>query len=115
MRSVLRLGVAVFDGDCNGAQLATRGVEPGHSCRRAGEGGGGLRGGAVGRRRRTRATRHAARDNPRAPGWRQAAPATSSPCDGGPGRLLDDRKAAAARVDGGGATLGFNLAAALER
>jgi hypothetical protein len=32
-----------------------------------------------------------------------------------PGRLLDDRKAAAARVDGGGATLGFNSAAALER
>jgi hypothetical protein len=33
----------------------------------------------------------------------QAAPATSSPCDRGPGWLLHDREAAAAWVEHGGA------------
>jgi hypothetical protein len=60
MRSVLRLGVAIFDGDCIGAQLETRGVEPGHSCRHAGEGGAGYAAGrtAGGGERGRRNTRH---------------------------------------------------------
>jgi hypothetical protein len=52
-RSVLGLGVAVFDGFWISAKLATQEIHPRHQHKRVGDGGGGPRGGAFGARRRT--------------------------------------------------------------